>query len=206
MNVELYVDVLCPWCYIGKRRVEAALAELPDERRVEVSWRSYELGQEGTTPGPTAADELVAMWGDQAAARLARIVRLGAAEGLELNLHLARPVSTFDAHRLIQLGADRDLAGPVLERLLYAYHTEGRNIADARVLERLGGEAGLDAGAVRELLAGDGYAAAVRDDEQRAVDKGVRGVPALVIDGRPPVSAIQAPAELRRRLEEELAA
>jgi predicted DsbA family dithiol-disulfide isomerase len=197
MKIEVFSDVLCPWCYIGKRRLRAALAEDID-REVEVVWRSYELApEEGSVPGPTAAEAMSRWWGERAAARVAHIQAVGAEDGLELNLHLARPVNTFDAHRLIQLAADHGLADEMVERLMSGYHTEGLNIADPRVLTRLGTEAGCAAGDVRALLAGDAYADRVRADERRAAELGITGVPSLVVDGGPPVSGVQPPEELR---------
>ncbi|WP_067185563.1 DsbA family oxidoreductase [Microtetraspora niveoalba] len=198
MKLEIYADVLCPWCYIGKRRLMAALAEHTAPDRVEVVWRGYELApEEGRIPGPTAAEAMAGWWGEQAPTRIARIRSLGAAEGLELNLHLARPVNTFDAHRLVKLAADRGRADQMMELLLHAYHTEGLNVADARVLQRLGREAGLDAGEVHAVLDGDDYADKVRADRRRAAEHGVTGVPSLVIDGRPPVSGVQPVADLQ---------
>lgn len=202
MNIEIYADVLCPWCYIGTRRLAAALAKLTDPDRLEIVWRSYELAPaEGRIPGPTAAEAMTGWWGDQAPARIARIQALGAAEGVELNLHLARPVNTFDAHRLCHLAADHGRADQMMERLLRAYHTDGLNVADPEVLQRLGGEADLDGVKVRAVLAGDDYAAEVRADRRRATEHGVTGVPSLVIDGGPPVSGVQPVAELHRLLE-----
>lgn len=202
MKVEIYADVLCPWCYIGKRRMSAALEQVADRDKVQIVWRGFELAPgEGRIPGPTAAEAMAGWWGDQAPARIALIQALGAAEGLELNLHLARPVSTFDAHRLCHLAAARGRADQVMERLLRAYHTEGLNVADPRVLRRLGGEAGLADADVHALLTGDGYTEQVRADRRRAAEYGVTGVPSLVIDGGPPVSGVQSPAELRRLLE-----
>ncbi|GAA3472995.1 DsbA family oxidoreductase [Nonomuraea roseola] len=202
MQVEIYVDVLCPWCYIGKRRVAAALSQVDGRDQVEIIWRSLELAPEsGREPGQSAAEAMREWWGDQAAARVAHIQALGAAEGLELNLHLARPVNTFDAHRLCHLAADRGLADEVMERLLRGYHTEGLDVADPVVLERLAVEAGLEADEVRALLAGDAYAERVRADERRAAGLGVTGVPSMVIDGGAPVSAVQPPAALRLLLE-----
>ncbi|MER5965930.1 DsbA family oxidoreductase [Streptomyces sp. NPDC002057] len=207
MKVEMYGDVLCPWCYIGKRRVEAAVRQLADSSRVEVVWRSYELApDEGRTPGPTAAEAMTAWWGDRAPERVSRIQEEGRREGLELNLHLARPVSTFDAHRLLHLAAERGLSDAVLEGLLRAYHTEGRNIADPQVLERVGVAAGLPSDEVRAALAGDAFAEDVRADERRAAALGIAGVPSLVVDGGPPTSGIQSPARLRALLEDALAA
>jgi predicted DsbA family dithiol-disulfide isomerase len=201
VQVEIYADVLCPWCYIGKRRLTAALDKQADGDRMEIIWRSYELAPaEGRIPGPTAAEAMTGWWGEQAPARVARIQSLGAAEGLELNLHLARPVNTFDAHRLCHLAADRGAADRMLERLLRAYHTEGLNVADPQVLRRLGIEAGLDTDLVHAALAGNDYAEEVRADRRRAAEHGVTGVPSLVIDGRPPVSGVQPIGELRRLL------
>ncbi|MEV0235088.1 DsbA family oxidoreductase [Nonomuraea sp. NPDC050786] len=204
MKLEIYADVLCPWCYIGKRRLTAALAEQPDRNSIEIVWRAYELApDESRTPGPTAAEAIAGWWGEQAPARIARIRSLGAAEGLELNLHLARPVNTFDAHRLVKLAADRGRADQMMELLLHAYHTEGRNVADAQVLQRLGYEAGLDTGEVRAVLDGDDYADEVRADRRRAAEHGITGVPSLVIDGRPPVSGVQPVADLQGLLRNE---
>ncbi|MEU8377687.1 DsbA family oxidoreductase [Streptosporangium sp. NPDC048865] len=201
MKLEIYADVLCPWCYIGKRRLAAALARHAGRDRVDIVWRGYELAPEaGRTPGPTAAEAMAGWFGEEAPARIARIRSLGVAEGLELNLHLSRPVNTFDAHRLNKLAADRGRADRMMELLLHAYHTEGLNVADLQVLRHLGGEAGLDGDEVHAVLAGDDYAEQVRADRRRAAEHGVTGVPGLVIDGRPPVSGVQPVADLRRLL------
>lgn len=202
MKVEIYADVLCPWCYIGKRHLAAALRDGPALEGLEIVWRSFELAPDaGRIPGPTAAEAMAEWWGEQASARIARIQAVGAAEGLELDLHLARPVNTFDAHRLCHLAADRGRAEEMVERLLRAYHTEGVDIADPQALTRLGGEAGLDTGEVRAVLDGDDYAGEVRADRRNAIEQGVTSVPSLVIDGALPVSGVQTPAELRRLLE-----
>ncbi|GAA4975654.1 DsbA family oxidoreductase [Actinoplanes utahensis] len=180
----------------------AALDLVTDRRRVQVVIRSYELAPgESRNPGPTAAEAMTGWWGDQAGARKATIESLGAAEGLSINLHRARPVNTFDAHRLCHLAADRDRADEMLEQLLRAYHTDGLNIADPQVLQRLGGAAGLADTEVHAVLVGDDYAEDVRADRRRGVEHGVTGVPTLVIDGGPPVSVIQPVAQLRRLFE-----
>ena len=198
MQVEVYADVLCPWCYIGKRRLTAALDE--HHGRIEVVWRGYELDPAASrVPGPTAAEAMTGWWGERAPARIALIESLGAAEGLELNLHLARPVNTFDAHRLCH--AAGAAADRMWERLLRGYHTEGLDVADPQVLQRLGADAGLDPDRVRAVLTGDDHADDVRADRRRAAGHGVTGVPALVVDGRAPVSGVQSVGELRRLLE-----
>lgn len=197
MLVEVFGDVLCPWCYIGKRRLESALTELD----VEVVWRAFELDPGGSrVPGETAAEAMAEWWGDRAEARVAQIRSLGATEGLELNLHLARPVNTFDAHRVARLAAADGRGGVMVERLLRAYHTEGLNVADPEVLRRLGVETGLDGDRVDGVLVGAEFADEVRDDRRRAVELGVSRVPTLVIDGAAPVPGVQPVEELRRLL------
>ncbi|MDI6098906.1 DsbA family oxidoreductase [Actinoplanes sp. NEAU-A12] len=207
MKVEIYADILCPWCYIGKRRLAAALAEITDRDRSQIVWRSYELApEEGTVPGLTAAEAMAGWWGEQASARITRIRALGEAEGLQLNLHRARPVNTFDAHRLCHLAADHGVADKMMERLFHGYHTEGLNVAEPQTLERLGDEAGLDPADVRTLLGGNDYAEEVRADERGAAERGVTSVPSLVIDGLPPVSGVQAPEKLRLLVNQRLTA
>jgi predicted DsbA family dithiol-disulfide isomerase len=196
MRVEVYFDILCPWCYIGKRRLTTALGGRDD---VGVVWRSLELDPEGSpTAGPTAA-EVIAQYQsspERSAARVRQIQSLGEAEGLLLDLHKARPVNSFDAHRLVQTGAAHGRADEVLERLLYGYHTEGLDIAAPEVLEKLGIEAGLEPSLVRRVLEGTEFAEKVRADERRAVEQGVRGVPTMVVDGGVPTSAVQSPDAL----------
>jgi predicted DsbA family dithiol-disulfide isomerase len=165
VQIEVYFDVLCPWCYLGHRRLATALAgraTAPDVVR-----RSLELAPDGdTVPGETAA-EVIARYAsspERAAERVESIRSLGAAEGLRLDLHRARPVNSFDAHRLVKLAAARGRADETLERLLHGYHTEALNIADPAVLEGLGTAAGLDPSEVRRVLAGTEFAADVRAD------------------------------------------
>lgn len=197
--VEVHADVLCPWCYIGHRRLRRAISGAA-EGHLSVTWRAYELGpQLGRVPSETAAEQMSAgsWWGETAAARIARIRELGAAEGIELNLHLARPVSSFDAHRLVKLAALSGRADQVIEALFHGYHSEGLNIADHSVLEKIGTRAGLDSDDIGSMLAGDGLAAEVRSDERLGQSRGVSSVPSLVIGNRPPVGGVVSVAELR---------
>jgi predicted DsbA family dithiol-disulfide isomerase len=180
MRIEIHADVLCPWSYIAKRRLEAAsaLAGTP----IETVWRSFELSPEGgPMPGDSAA-EMIRQWrGDAAEARIAQIMSLGAAAGIKLDLENARPVNSFNAHRLVHLGAATGKADAVMERLLRAYHSEAENIADLGVLDRLGRE---------------DFADAVRADKRLAVERGITGVPVMVLAGQAPTSAIKPVAEL----------
>ena len=199
MLVEVWSDVVCPWCYVGKRRLESALARFEHRDEVEVVWRSFELDpgapRERELP---PAEHLARKYGwspEQVAASWARLTTLADAEGLEFHLDRTRGGSTFDAHRLIHLGAEHGLQDEVKERFLRAYLSESSPIGEPEELDRLATEAGLPPGEVAEVLAGDDFAAAVRDDEHRARLLGVSGVPFFAIDERYGVSGAQS-AEL----------
>lgn len=199
MQIEMHADVLCPWSYIAKRRLEAAsaLAGTP----IRIVWRSFELSPEGALISGDSAADMIRQWrGDAAEARLAQITGFGTVEGIKLDLENARPVNSFNAHRLVHLGAASGKADAVMERLLQAYHSEAENIADRGVLDRLGREAGLAPGAVAELLAGDDFAAAVRADKRLAVERGISGVPVMVLAGTAPTSAVKPVEELAKLL------
>ena len=198
MKVEIWSDVVCPWCYIGKRRFEQALAGFPHRDEVEVVWRSFELDP-SAPPERTGdyAGHLAGKYGvplAQAQQMLDTMTATAAQEGLDFSFATARPGSTFDAHRLLHLAADRGVQGAVKERLMHATFTEGEPIGDHDALVRLVAEAGLDADEARAVLASDRYAAEVRGDEQQARAYGITGVPFFVVDGRYGVSGAQ-PAE-----------
>jgi predicted DsbA family dithiol-disulfide isomerase len=195
MRVEIWSDVVCPWCYIGKRRFEAALAQFAHRDAVEVVWRSFELDPHAEQQFAGTLDELLAqkMGGnkERAAAANARVAALAAAVGLEYHLDRARPGNTFDAHRLIHLAAKHDLQGAMKERLMQAYFTEGLPVGDVDTLVALGAEVGLDADEARAVLEGDAYAEEVRADEELAEAYGISGVPFFVVGERYGVSGAQ---------------
>jgi predicted DsbA family dithiol-disulfide isomerase len=204
MNVEIFSDILCPWCYMGKRRLAAALAEFPHGDQVGLVWRSYQLSPgEGLVPGVTAV-EAMAQWMDpsRVPARVALIKAEGRADGLTLNLDGARPVNTFDAHRLTHLAAERGPVADLIERMFRAYHTDNLNVADHDVLVGLAGDAGLPPHDVRAVLSGDAYADAVTADGHRAKALGIRGVPSVVINGGRPFPGVQSVAALRTLVEQ----
>jgi predicted DsbA family dithiol-disulfide isomerase len=199
LTVDIWSDVVCPWCYIGKRRFEAALAQFEHREDVSVTWHSFEL--DPTAP-PVAegdpAERLSAKYGmsvDEARQRQDEITALAAQDGLTYDLAGARGGNTLDAHRLIHLGAEQGLADPVMERLMSAYFGEREAIGDPATLERLATEAGLPADEVAALLEGDRYADAVRADEDTATRLGIRGVPFFVLGRRYGLSGAQ-PAEV----------
>lgn len=204
LTVEIWSDVVCPWCYIGKRRFEAGLQGM--ERPVEVVWRSFQLdpGASGT-PAGSLAEELARKYGmgvSEAQGMMDEMTRAAAVESLTFDFARVRRGNTLDAHRLLHMAAERGLQGAMKERLLRAYFTEGRPIADRGELAALAGEVGLPRPEVEKMLAGDTYVDEVRADQERARSLGIRGVPFFVIEGRLGLSGAQPPAVIRRALEE----
>lgn len=199
MKIEIWSDIVCPWCYIGKRRFEAALERFPHREQVEVVWRSFELDPGSPQQYPGSLDEmLAAKLGrsvDEARAMNAHVAQAAAGEGLDYRLAEAKPGNTFDAHRLIHLAAARGLQAEAKERLLRGYFTEGMPVGDHDALVEAIAEVGVDPAEARAVLAGDAYAEEVRADQQRARSLGVSGVPFFVLDGRLGVSGAQ-PSEL----------
>ena len=199
MQVEIWSDVVCPWCAIGKARFEQALAGFPHREDVEVRWRSFELDAAAppTTDG-AYVERLAAKYGTSTAEAQSMIDRMTAqasGEGLTFRFDRARPGNTFDAHRLLHLAADRGVQHQLKDRLLSGYLSEGAAIGESPTLQRLAAEAGLDHGEVADVLAGEAYAEAVRADEEQATAFGIRGVPFFVFDRRLGVSGAQ-PAEV----------
>jgi predicted DsbA family dithiol-disulfide isomerase len=186
MQVEIWSDVVCPWCYIGKRRFESAMARFEHADEVEVVWRSFELDPNAPFQRTgNMAEHLAAKYGmsiDDAKARLVSLDRLAAADGLDYHLAETKGGNTFAAHRLIHLGNQHGLGGAVKEALLHAYFVELLPVSDPDVLAEVGEKAGLDRAEVVELLEGDRFAAEVRADEVEAAELGATGVPFFVVD------------------------
>jgi predicted DsbA family dithiol-disulfide isomerase len=210
MQVEIWSDIVCPWCYIGKRRFEAALARFAHRDQVAVVWRSFELDPYAPRQAAGSLDDHLARKlgasHAQAAAMNRHVSELAAGEGLDYQLDRAKPGNTFDAHRLIHLAAAHHLQAKAKERLLRAYFTEGRPIGDADTLAAIGVELGLDGVEVRAMLEGDAYADEVRVDQRRAAAYGIRGVPFVVLDERYGVSGAQPAAVFLEALEQAWAA
>jgi predicted DsbA family dithiol-disulfide isomerase len=199
MQVEIWSDVVCPWCYIGKRRFEAALARFEHRDDVEVKWRSFEL--DPTTPRRRSGDlaeHLSGKYGidvGQARQLQERVTSVAAAEGLDYRFDLAQPTNSFDAHRLIHFARRYGLQDAMKERLLHAYFTEGRDIADLEALVELASDVGLAGDDVRSMLSSDALADDVRADQREARTLGISGVPFFVLDRVYGVSGAQ-PAEV----------
>ena len=209
MKVEIWSDVVCPWCYIGKRRFESALAQFAHRDDVEVEWRSFELdpsteSAHAAGEGPAHAELIAAKYGmplDRAQAAVASVTEAAAGEGLDFHLDTSLRSNTFDAHRLIHLAADRGLQDEAEERFMRAYFSQSEPVGDAGTLFRLAVEVGLDRAEAEQVLAGDGYADAVRSDEAEARALGISGVPFFVVDRKYGVSGAQPADQLLAVLE-----
>ena len=196
MKIRIWSDIVCPWCYIGKRRFEHALDAFPHRDQIQVEHHSFQLNpaaERGVTGSRTEMlRQKYRLSDDQIATMDERMERLAAEEGLAYNLAATATGNTLDAHRLVQAAKAHGLGDAMVERLYRAYFTEGRSIFDAESLAALAAEAGLDAAEARRVLASDDYAAAVAQDAREAADLGATGVPFFVIDGRYGVSGAEA--------------
>lgn len=194
MKVEIWSDVACPWCYIGKRHFEAALAQFPQREQVEVIWRSHQLDPNAPSDSQQPASEALARkfgGAEKVKAMHERVTQIAAAAGLEYHLDKSIYNNTFDAHRLIHFAAHKGLQDTAKERLLKAYFTEGVAVANTDELVRLGTEIGLDADELRGVLESDAYADEVKADFQRGRMFGVQGVPFFAIDEKYGISGAQ---------------
>ena len=201
MLVEIWSDVVCPWCYIGKRKFEAALAEYEHADQVEIVWKPYQLDPTAppgaATPvrdgyakkfgGPERADEIIA-----------NVTGVAASVGLDFQMNRALRANTRDAHRLIAFAGEQQ--GAMKERLLHAYFTDGLNIGDHDTLADLAAEVGLDRDAVVSMLASDDGIAELNEELAEAASLGVTAVPTFVFDGRWQIPGAQEPEMFVRAL------
>ncbi|GAB3439024.1 DsbA family oxidoreductase [Actinophytocola sediminis] len=196
MVVDVWSDIVCPWCYIGKRRFEAALAEFPHRGEVGVRWRSFELDPNapsvGDLPVPERLQRDHGLSAEQVEQMFAQVTELAAAEGLDYRLAEARQVNSFHLHRLLHLAAEREVGDAVLEALMHAQHCAVADLSDRETLLSVTEPAGLSPATVTDLLDGDDYADEVRADEDLARRLGVTGVPAFVFADRYLVSGAQS--------------
>jgi predicted DsbA family dithiol-disulfide isomerase len=195
MKIEIWSDVVCPWCYIGKRRLEHALTEFEHADEVEITWRSFQLHPEAPNQeGVPTLQYLTTRFGPQATQMTARVTEIAKGEGLDFDFQNALTFNTFDAHRLLHLAASLGVADAAKERLLHAYFIEGADLSDPDTLVALMKEAGADPDRARQVLDGDEYADAVQADIEEARQLGANGVPFFVIDRKYGISGAQ-PAE-----------
>lgn len=206
MRIEIWSDVVCPWCFVGKRRLERALAGFPHADEVEVVWRSFQLDPSAPQHGHQLTTGVLARkYGrseDEMRDMQQQLVDLAAAEGLAFRLFENVHTNTADAHRLLHLAlaeGGSELQGRLKESLLSAYFEDAADIGDHAVLRREALSVGLDAERVDEVLTSDEHAGAVAADIDAAQDLGVSGVPFFVVDRRYAVSGAQ-PTEVFAQL------
>jgi len=198
LELEVWSDIACPWCYVGKRRLESALKQFPHAAEVQLVWRSFELDPAAPRERPrdiSHVEFIARKYGmpvAQAQKATDHLLSLARVEGLSFDFEHIRSGNTFDAHRLVHLGHERGIQDAVKERFLKAYFEQGELMSDHGTLVRLATEAGLEASEVTDVLAGDSYAAAVRTDETQARELGISGVPCFVFDRQFGVSGAQS--------------
>ncbi len=199
MKVEIWSDVMCPFCYIGKRRFENALEQFPGKEHVEIEWKSFQLNPDmKTDPSKSINDFLAEHKGisvAQAKQMNDRVTAMAAEVGLQYDFDKAIAANSFDAHRLSHFAKRYGKQDAVEEALFKAYFTEGKNTADHETLVALAAEAGLNADETRAMLSGTDFADAVNNDIYEAQQVGARGVPFFVFDNTYAVSGAQ-PSEL----------
>ena len=197
LKVEVWSDVVCPWCYIGKRRFEAALARFAHRDEVNVLWRSFELdvsAPPSTAEQGTYAERLARKYRCsvvEAQAMVDNMTAMAAKEGLDFRFDLARPGNTFDAHRLLHLALAHGRQDELKERLDRATFAEGSPVSDHSALRALSTQVGLPEAEVDAVLTSDRYSEAVRADEAQARAYGISAVPFFVVDGRYAISGAQ---------------
>lgn len=205
MIVEIWSDVICPWCYVGKRRFEHALALFDGREDVEVIWRSFELDPNAPREPIPLAERLSKKFNVDLAEAVAmneRMTETASGAGLQFRLDKAISGNTFDAHRLIHYAASLGLQAEADERVKESYFAEGLAISDRESLIELADAIGLDAGETRAMLESDRFTDEVREDERTAAGFGINGVPFFVFDRRLGVSGAQPPEVLLGALQE----
>jgi predicted DsbA family dithiol-disulfide isomerase len=199
MKIEIWSDILCPFCYIGKRRLEKALATFEHANEVEIQWRSFELDPNANpTPGENQYARLAQKYGNtEAWARQmsANMAQSAAEEGLAFDFDRVVPANSLRAHRLVHLADQHGRQDAAKERLFKAYLEEGLDINDVATLTRLAAELQLPAEEVTEVLTSSKFEQQVRYDEYQAQQLNIRGVPYFVFDDKYAVSGAQ-PTEL----------
>lgn len=196
MKIEVWADVVCPWCYIGKRRLQSALAERGIADEVEIVHRAFQLDPTASTTTAPTIDHLAAKYGvsrDEALAMMSNVTEVAAGEGLEYHLDRTMTGNTRNAHRLVLWAQDQDpvAAQRLLEAMYSAYFEQGRGVFSTDDLVALAAESGLEADAAREMLAGSAYLDQVVEDQVLARTFGANGVPFFVIDRAYGVSGAQ---------------
>jgi len=197
MKIEIWSDFVCPFCYIGKRRLELALDKFEYTNEVEIVFRSFELDPNAKKVYSENIHELIAKKYsiplEQAKASNNQLVNQAKELGLNYNFDDLQPTNTFDAHRLVHYAKSENKINELTERLLKAYFVDSLNLSDIKVLSKLALEVGLDEDKALSILESDKYSSDVRLDEELASNIGVTGVPFFVFNNKYAVSGAQPP-------------
>lgn len=195
MKVEIWSDVMCPFCYIGKRKFEAALASFEYKNQVEISWKNFQLNPEMEDQIDkdvyTYLAEVKNQTRDWSIKMHEHVVASAKTVGLDYRFDLAKVCNSFDAHRLIQFAKTKGLGDEMEERLFKAYFTEGAAISDFKTLTRLGSEIGLNSSEIETMLNSELFTQEVKQDLAEAQQLGISGVPFFVFDRKYAVSGAQ---------------
>ena len=205
MKIEIWSDIICPFCYIGKRNFETALAQFNEKDQVEVVWKSFQLDPSVPEVAEESQQDYLVkrkgMSASQVKSMLDNVTQMAKNAGLEYHLDQSVMVNSFKAHRLIQLAKKKGLGNEVEERLFSAFFTEGLNVADTETLIGLGKEIGLDEESIKNALENKKYAEMIYKDIDEAQTLGVRGVPFFVFDRKYGVSGAQPPEQFLQTLD-----
>ncbi|MGB7841716.1 MAG: DsbA family oxidoreductase [Salinimicrobium sp.] len=195
MTIDIWSDVRCPFCYIGKRKFEAALEKFAHKEEVSVNWHSYQLDPNlKTQPGTSTLDYFVQeknISREEAREMFSNVEKMAAETGLEMDPNISVVANSFKAHLLIQLAKEKDRVAELKEELFKAHFSEGKNIDDEKTLLEIATSAGLDREEAQKALNSEEYAYAVKQDEMHAQQIGVRGVPFFVFENKYGVSGAQ---------------
>ncbi len=208
LTIDLYSDVVCPWCWIGKRRLERVLAEFPAVTTA-ITWRPYQLRPDMPAGGEDWQQVIATKFGgaERAGPMFERVAEAGREEGITFAFdRITRAPNTLDAHRVLQLADAEGRSWPLAEALYQAYFTDGQDVSDRALLETLAVAVGCDGAAIRALLAGAAGIDAVHASQQEAAALGVTGVPFTVLDGRLAISGAQPDTLYRRAIAQALEA
>ena len=205
ITVEIWSDLVCPFCYIGKRNFEVALGRFAQKDGVKIVWKSFELDPGAKfKPGVSIHESLAAKYGQSvewAKKATAQVSAMAAGVGLKFAIDRTANTNTFNAHRLVHLAAKHGLQDEAEERFFAAYFVEGKQIGDKAVLTELAGEIGIPPDETAKLLDGDGYSMEVRNDEEEGRELGVNAVPCFIINRKHMVKGAQPPAAFLKALE-----
>lgn len=197
MKVEIWSDIGCPFCYIGKKNFEAGVSEFAGKDDLEVIYRSFQLDPTAKKEPDESMAELLAKKYNKSVKEAeimnSQVADAAKAAGLDFNMEKVVPSNSMDAHRLVKLASEEGKEGEAMNRLYKAYFTDGLNVADTETLVQIGTEIGLDSDKIRAMLSDDLYKEKVIEDQNVANQLGAQGVPLFVINRKYGVSGAQPP-------------